>query len=243
MNLIEEYNAFERWLETNYLPATSQLLWDKLFRLFNRCGWAEWVIVDNLRLMSLMHINEKTLITAREKLIEGGFIEYQKGKKGSPNRYKMIFLTKNTVKYTDHFTVETAVKTAVKTAVETADINKLNKTKQKNNNIALFAEIVGHLNQKANKNYNPSTPKTQKFINARLAEGFTVSDFKLVIDCKSNEWLNSEYSQYLRPETLFGTKFEGYLQNAKAMKRANDNDSDMSEFNKRFREIQEEMEG
>jgi hypothetical protein len=39
----------------------------------------------------------------------------------------------------------------------------------------------------------------------------TVEDFKRVIDIKAAEWLGTENDQYLRPQTLFGTKFEGYL--------------------------------
>ncbi|MBS6157694.1 MAG: conserved phage C-terminal domain-containing protein, partial [Sutterella sp.] len=63
--------------------------------------------------------------------------------------------------------------------------------------------------------YKASTASTRKHIKARLDEGFTIDDFKMVIDKKCSEWLNnSKMEQYLRPETLFGTKFEGYL-NAK----------------------------
>jgi hypothetical protein len=44
-----------------------------------------------------------------------------------------------------------------------------------------------------------------------MNEGFTVGDFKKVIDNKTAEWLDTKMEQYLRPETLFGTKFESYL--------------------------------
>ena len=54
--------------------------------------------------------------------------------------------------------------------------------------------------------------KTRSFIRARLREGFTVDDFKTVIDKKARAWLgNRDMQKYLRPETLFGTKFESYL--------------------------------
>ena len=79
-----------------------------------------------------------------------------------------------------------------------------------------YAEIVDYLNAKAGTRYKASTASTRKLIKARLKEGFTLEDFKTVIDKKCNEWLNdSKMEQYLRPETLFGTKFEGYL-NAKS---------------------------
>lgn len=76
-------------------------------------------------------------------------------------------------------------------------------------------EIVDHLNQRAGTHYKATTANTRKLIKARLKEGFTVDEFKLVIDKKCAEWLNNrDMAQYLRPETLFGNKFESYL-NAK----------------------------
>lgn len=73
-------------------------------------------------------------------------------------------------------------------------------------------EILEYLNKKAKTSYKPTTKKTQSLINARLSEGFTVEDFKRVIDIKTTEWLkDAKMSQYLRPTTLFGTNFEGYL--------------------------------
>lgn len=78
-----------------------------------------------------------------------------------------------------------------------------------------YNEIVDYLNAKAGTRYKASTANTRKLIKARLKEGFTIEDFKAVIDKKCGEWLtDSKMEQYLRPETLFGSKFEGYL-NAK----------------------------
>lgn len=72
-------------------------------------------------------------------------------------------------------------------------------------------DIVTFLNSVTRSNYKSTTGKTRKLIAARLAEGFTVDDFKTVITKKAKEWQNTDMAQYLRPETLFGTKFEGYL--------------------------------
>ncbi|WP_161564247.1 conserved phage C-terminal domain-containing protein [Listeria sp. SHR_NRA_18] len=72
--------------------------------------------------------------------------------------------------------------------------------------------IVAYLNEKANKNYKTSTKVTRTKIKSRLGEGFTIDDFKKVIDIKTVEWLNDPKMQnFLRPETLFGNKFESYL--------------------------------
>lgn len=75
-----------------------------------------------------------------------------------------------------------------------------------------YKYIVGLLNSKAGTAYKPTSKKTQSLIKARLNEGFTVADFERVIDNMCAEWLGDKKMQpYLRPETLFGTKFEGYL--------------------------------
>lgn len=75
-----------------------------------------------------------------------------------------------------------------------------------------FEEIVTYLNEKAKTNYRHSGKKTQTLIKARLKEGFKLEDFQKVIDIKSSQWLSdSKMANYLRPETLFGNKFESYL--------------------------------
>lgn len=74
-----------------------------------------------------------------------------------------------------------------------------------------FKAIIAYLNQRAGTNYKASSKKTQSCIHARLKDGFTIEDFGTVIDKKCSEWIGTEYEKYLRPETLFGTKFEGYL--------------------------------
>jgi uncharacterized phage protein (TIGR02220 family) len=86
-------------------------------------------------------------------------------------------------------------------------------------------EVVNHLNRRAGTQYKPTTANTRKLVKARLKEGFTIEDMKLVIDKKCSDWLNNpEMAKFLRPETLFGNKFEGYL-NANAMTQNNRNNS------------------
>lgn len=80
--------------------------------------------------------------------------------------------------------------------------------KEQNNYIV---EIVAHLNERCGTSYRDSSRKTQQLIRARLSEGFTQDDFIKVIDTKASEWCGTEYEKYLRPQTLFGTKFESYL--------------------------------
>jgi len=85
--------------------------------------------------------------------------------------------------------------------------NNLNK--ELNNNI--YKEAVDYLNEKAGTKYKSSSKNTTKHIKARLNDGYTLEDFKSVIDKKCSEWLNTDMEKYLCPDTLFGSKFEKYL--------------------------------
>ena len=128
MNYIAEINAFERWLETNHLSAVSQLLWYKLMMLFNRCGWSEWISVDNHRLMSLIQVNrEATFLKIRDELIGNRLIQYQKGKRGTPGKYKINSLTFTSVSNSVYNPVGNCVGSCVSNPAT------INKQKQKQN--------------------------------------------------------------------------------------------------------------
>ena len=74
-----------------------------------------------------------------------------------------------------------------------------------------YAEIVDYLNQKAGTRYKHTSEDTRKHIRARVNDGYTLDDFKAVIDRKVEEWKGTEWQKFLRPSTLFGSKFESYL--------------------------------
>lgn len=82
----------------------------------------------------------------------------------------------------------------------------------------IIKNIVDFLNSTCETNYRETSQKTQGLIKSRLNEGYTIDDFKTVISKKAKEWKGTEMEKYLRPETLFGTKFESYL-NAKIIKK------------------------
>ncbi len=74
-----------------------------------------------------------------------------------------------------------------------------------------YREVIDYLNKQTGKQYKSTTKKNQTVIRARTDEGFKLDDFKKAIDNKVSEWKGTDMEKYLRPETLFGTKFEGYL--------------------------------
>jgi uncharacterized phage protein (TIGR02220 family) len=84
----------------------------------------------------------------------------------------------------------------------------------KDDNIYIYIkEVVELLNKKSGKNFSSKTTKTKDLIKARFNDGFTIADFEKVITQKCSDWLDDpKYVLYLRPETLFGQKFEGYVQ-------------------------------
>ena len=111
MTYIDYLNDFNRWLESGNLPGGSQLMYFKLLNVFNRAGWPEYVQVDNLRMMLMIGVESKqAVVRAREKLVETGFIEFQKGKKGSPNRY---YLGKRSHNVTENVTKSVTVSVPV----------------------------------------------------------------------------------------------------------------------------------
>ena len=75
-----------------------------------------------------------------------------------------------------------------------------------------YEKIIDYLNRKTDSHFRPTTKSYRKLIKARYNEGFTDMDFKTVIDKKCAEWLqDGNMVQYLRPETLFSSKFATYL--------------------------------
>ena len=76
----------------------------------------------------------------------------------------------------------------------------------------VYEEIIKYLNEKIGSHFKPTSKSTQRLINGRLSENYTIEDFKYVIDVKTNEWKNNtKMSKYLTPDTLFNaSKFEKY---------------------------------
>ena len=97
-----------------------------------------------------------------------------------------------------------------------------NKENNKSLDKEIYKSIIDRLNQKAGTNYRDSSKSTRSLINARLAEGYTLEDFFIVIDKKCADWKGDpKMEQYLRPATLFGSKFENYLNAPASRKGAN----------------------
>ena len=164
-----------------------------------------------------LNLTTQKVRTILKKFEKQGYIEFlSSGSKGKESTLKL------TIKQ-QLFNNNTTNKTEQLQQVEDLGNNNLTTNQQQSNNTTkkkekdnnnIYSLVIDYLNRKASTNYRASTKNTQGFINARVREGYTVEDFKKVIDSKSKEWLNTDFEKYLRPATLFGTKFENYLNEA-----------------------------
>ena len=179
----------EVWLDGR-LTALDKVILTEIDSLDNENGCS----AGNEHLAKFCQCSETKVSTAIKKLITLGYI-YQKSFDGRIRILKSR-LSKS----------------------EKQDLNNLNaeykkvKVINKDNNTNInYKYIIDHLNEKTKSNYRSTSAKTQTLIKARIKEGFTEQDFIKVIDNMVVRWTGTEWEQYLRPETLFGTKFESYL--------------------------------
>lgn len=158
---------------------------------------AEWTnSTKQCVIKCLKSLVEKGLIEKTDKIVNGiKFCEYH-AKKFNGTMQKSLM---------SH---ETIFNGGIKKSLTSDNIGYNNTS---DNIGSIVKDIVDFLNQRADCRYKADTPKTVSLIKARMAEGFTVEDFKTVINHMVAEWKGTDMEKFLRPETLFGTKFESYL--------------------------------
>jgi uncharacterized phage protein (TIGR02220 family) len=94
------------------------------------------------------------------------------------------------------------------TNINTAELKQARQNKLEHSDIFT---ICSYLNEKTGSRYKHTSAAFAKLVSARLNEGFSLDDFKQVIDTKVSSWTGTDFEKYLRPQTLFGNKFESYL--------------------------------
>jgi len=152
----------------------------------------------NEQLMIDLNSSEKTIIKVKKELREVGLLEEIRQGNNLPNR---IYISQ----------VDGAVENTV-LELEKVQTNKIDINDTDNNNIKSFCqEVISYLNQVTKKNFNKDTASHHKYIKARLKEGYELKDFKHVINVMAATWMGTDYERYLQPQTLFGNKFDSYL--------------------------------
>ena len=168
----------------------------------------------NEQLMVDLNSSEKTIIKFKKELKDVGLLKEVRQGNNLPNRI-YISAVDGTVNSTVS-ELEILQSGTVKTTVSELEILQTNKTNNNeidnnNNKLLICKEIISYLNLKAKKKFKVDTASHQKFIKARLKEGYVLEDFKKVVDIMVAKWKGTEYEQYLQPQTLFGNKMDNYL--------------------------------
>ena len=157
--------------------------------------------------------SEKTVTKIKKELVISGLLREERQGLTKPNR--LYILGPKIVKQEPPETEKIQSRTVENTALDTQEVQTIKtdirKTDIDNNKLSIYKEIISYLNLKAKKNFKINTASHQKFIKARLKEGYVLEDFKKVVDVMVAKWKGTDYEQYLQPQTLFGNKMDNYL--------------------------------
>lgn len=203
---------------SNHAKLLYMLLFGRL-ELSIKNGWHDrdgnvFQYYTNEQLMVDLNSSEKTIIKFKKELKNVGLLKEVRQGNNLPNRI-YISAVDGTVNSTVS-ELEILQYGTVKTTVSELEILQTNKTDNNeidnnNNKLSICKEVISYLNLKAKKNFKVDTASHQKFIKARIKEGYVLEDFKKVVDIMVAKWKGTEYEQYLQPQTLFGNKMDNYL--------------------------------
>ena len=203
---------------SNHAKLLYMLLFGRL-ELSIKNGWHDrdgnvFQYYTNEQLMVDLNSSEKTIIKFKKELKDVGLLKEVRQGNNLPNRI-YISAVDGTVKSTVS-ELEILQSGTVNSTVSELEILQTNKTNNNeidnnNNKLSICKEVISYLNLKAKKNFKVDTASHQKFIKARIKEGYVLEDFKKVVDIMVAKWKGTEYEQYLQPQTLFGNKMDNYL--------------------------------
>ena len=195
------------------------LLFDRL-ELSLKNGWHDkegnvFQYYTNDQLMIDLNCNSnKTIIKIKKELKDAGLMTEVRQGMNLPNRIYLEALN-GSVENTFQEVQKVHLGSVENTLSEVQKVHTIKtentKTENNNNKLLICKEVISYLNLKAKKNFKFDTASHHKFIKARLKEGYTLEDFKKVVDIMSTKWVGTEYEQYLQPQTLFGNKMDNYL--------------------------------
>lgn len=195
------------------------LLFDRL-ELSLKNGWYDkegnvFQYYTNEQLMIDLNCNSnKTIIKIKKELKDAGLMTEVRQGMNLPNRIYLDALN-GSVESTFQEVQKVHLGSVENTLSEVQKVHTIKtentKTENNNNKLSICKEVISYLNLKAKKNFKVDTASHQKFIKARLKEGYVLEDFKKVVDIMVAKWEGTEYEQYLQPQTLFGNKMDNYL--------------------------------
>ena len=203
---------------SNHAKLLYMLLFGRL-ELSIKNGWHDrdgnvFQYYTNEQLMVDLNSSEKTIIKFKKELKDVGLLKEVRQGNNLPNRIYISAVDGTVNSIVSE--LEILQSGTVNNTVSELEILQTNKTDNNeidnnNNKLSICKEIISYLNLKAKKNFKVNTASHQKFIKARLKEGYALEDFKKVVDIMVAKWKGTEYEQYLQPQTLFGNKMDNYL--------------------------------
>jgi hypothetical protein len=195
------------------------LLFDRL-ELSLKNGWHDkegnvFQYYTNEQLMIDLNCNSnKTIIKIKKELKDAGLMTEVRQGMNLPNRIYLEALN-GSVESTFQEVQKVHIGSVENTLSEVQKVHTIKtentNTENNNNKLSICKEVISYLNLKAKKNFKVNTASHQKFIKARLKEGYVLEDFKKVVDIMVAKWKGTDYEQYLQPQTLFGNKMDNYL--------------------------------
>lgn len=195
------------------------LLFDRL-ELSLKNGWHDkegnvFQYYTNEQLMIDLNCNSNnTIIKIKKELKDAGLMTEVRQGMNLPNRIYLEALN-GSVESTFQEVQKVHLGSAKSAFQEVQKVHTIKtentNTENNNNKLSICKEVISYLNLKAKKNFKVDTASHQKFIKARLKEGYVLEDFKKVVDVMVAKWKGTEYEQYLQPQTLFGNKMDNYL--------------------------------
>lgn len=166
----------------------------------------------NEQLMIDLNCSEPTIIKTKKELKDAQLLKEVRQGVNMPNRIYINAVNGSAVssvadlKNFKFGTEETLVQ-----ELKNIEGIKTDNIKTDNNIMSICQEVITYLNQVTKKNFNKNTASHHKYIKARLKEGYELKDFKHVVNVMAATWMGTDYERYLQPQTLFGNKFDSYL--------------------------------
>jgi len=200
------------------LRANEKILYSEILTLSRKNGYC---YASNKYLSDLYGVSITIISRWINSLIKYGYLvsenEYKAGtnyilrRKLYPTNVKDILNKSSTyIEQTFNNDIEQKFKDN-NTSINDMNNKKSNNSRADEKNDELIDQVVNYLNEKTGKDFKATTKQTVSLIKARARDGSSFDDFKKVIDTKTNQWLsNPDMNRYLRPQTLFGNKFEAY---------------------------------
>ena len=204
----------------NRLTDSEKLLFAEITSLSNKFGYCT---ASNGYFAKLYEVTKVTVSRRIANLKECGYLQVEIIREGNEIKQRKMYPLTEMIR-----PINTNDNTPINNSVNTPIITNVKENNTSNNNTSInninridtlsgdptsypYNDVIDYLNERTGKQYKSTTKKNQTVIRARSDEGFNLDDFKKVIDNKVAEWKGTDMEKYLRPETLFGTKFEGYL--------------------------------